>query len=143
MPDITGTIITRTQRTSFLFKSIFLVIGSVLILTGSAVRREFLLAGVSMWVAGVAIDWYIIYIVYREMDEIRTDIENARDTIQETQEDIIATEVKVENTAQRIEGIATDMYDRQGSTDRFGNLKTDYANLNEDISTDEDDPYQY
>lgn len=120
-----------------------MIIGSVFILSGSIVLRKSLLLGVSMWVAGVSIDLYTIYIVYREMDEIRTDIEAARDEIQDAQEEILRTEMKVEDTAQRIEGIAVDMYDRKGSTDRWGELKTTPENRTRNISRDEDDPYQY
>ncbi|QCS42636.1 hypothetical protein [Natrinema versiforme] len=143
MPDITGSIITQSQRRTFFVKSVILVVGSLLILTGSVIRSSSPYLGYSMWVLGVGIDWYIIYIVYREMNGIRTDIENTRDNIQETEEEILETQMKVENTAQRIEGIATDMYDRQGSTDRFGNLERNYENLAENISNDESDPYQY
>lgn len=87
--------------------------------------------GASLWVCGMAIDMYTIYIVYREMVDVRTDIESARDEIQRTKTDIQKTkeemveiQMKVEDTAQRIEGIATDMYDRQGSTGMWDELKT-------------------
>lgn len=93
---------------------------------------------------------YTIYIVYREMVGVRTDIETARDEIQRTKTDIqktkeemIEIQMKVEDTAQRIEGIATDMYDRQGSTDMWDELKTTAANRKKNISRDKDDPYEY
>ena len=144
MTDVVESIILQTKRRSFFAKTGILFIGAVLVLVGNFLLDHSPYLGYSLVSIGLVIDWFIVYIVYREMDEMRHEIQKSRDEIQETKEEIIDIQMKVENTSQRIEGIATDMYDRQGSADRFGNLETKRANLREEIDQeDSSDPYQY
>ena len=109
---------------SLQFKTAVLCLGAIFLLLASYIRPEVsFLVWAPVFLVGALTEWLIVATVYVEMGQMEDDIENTYREVKQVEEDIIETRKKVETARQRLQGLANETYDIQGSAGQFNSLE--------------------
>lgn len=124
MPTVDRIIPDLVFSWSLQFKTLVLIAGAVILLFSSFIRPE---TSIVVWgplfLFGGLIEWLIVATVYLEMEELENEIEQTYDDVKTAEKEIIETRDKVETAWMRLQALANETYDIQGSTDQFNSLE--------------------
>ena len=73
---------------SFKAKTGILFFGAILILAGTELRIDYPLLGYSLTFVGLVTDWGIVYLVYREISQIRDEVEQTKYEIEDARSEL-------------------------------------------------------
>lgn len=109
---------------SIQFKTGVIALGASLLLLAAILRPDVsILIWGPIFMAGGLIEWVIVATVYLEMEQLENEIEDTYNEVKEIERDIIETRDKVETARNRLQGLANETYDIQGSGDQFNELE--------------------
>ncbi|WP_050032783.1 hypothetical protein [Halorubrum halophilum] len=92
---------------SFATKTGILFFGAILILAGTELRIDYPVIGYSITFIGLVTDWGIVYLVYREISNIRNEIVQVKDEIEEAKAEIEDTRWEAEEAKDMAEEAGT------------------------------------
>ena len=86
---------------SFKTKTGILFFGAILILVGTELKIDYPLARYSMTLVGLVTDWGIVYLVYREISQIRDEVEQTKNEIEEARSELEDTRSLAEEAEEK------------------------------------------
>ncbi|WP_430506172.1 hypothetical protein [Haloparvum sp. PAK95] len=96
-----GTILEWAIERIFKAKTGILFFGAILILVGTELRIDYPLAGYSLTFVGLVTDWGIVYLVYREISQIRDEVEQTKYEIEDARSELEDTRSLAEEAEEK------------------------------------------
>lgn len=117
---------------SFLFKTSVLITGAVILVISALLRPSYPVLWIPIFAAGALVEWFIIAVVYIEIDEVEKDIQRSESEINLALDEIEMIQREIEETQDEIESVSESIFsfisDSEGSSmnpleDRISDLE--------------------
>lgn len=94
---------TVVKERSFAFKTGILIFGALILLLSTVIRPNYPILWIPLFLLGVLIEWFIVALVYAEIEELERETSTSRLEIKATQEEIEETKSEIQAIQKEIE----------------------------------------